>query len=85
MQGWWEGRHSQVGGNGVPLTLLHRQHEVGDLGHQACLVSIVMSMLLGLLQRTEKETAGGECAGVTMGNGSPHLVLYLSRGGVCLP
>lgn len=83
MHGWREGRHSQVGGDGVPLALLHRQHEVGDPGHQACLVSIVMSMLLCQLQGTEKEMAGGECAGVTVGTAVPAW-LYLSRGGVGL-
>lgn len=75
MHGWREGRHSQVGGDGVPLTLLHRQHEVGDLGHQACPVLIVMTMLLCQLQATEKEMAGSECAGVTLGTCSPRLAV----------
>lgn len=45
-----KGRHSQVGGDGVPFPLLHRQHEIGDPEHHARLVLIVLPMLLCQLQ-----------------------------------
>ena len=50
MHGGGEGRHSQVGGDGVPVPLPHGQHEVGDPVHQACLVLILLPMLLRHLQ-----------------------------------
>lgn len=52
---WVKGRqHSQVGGDGVPFPLPHRQHEVGNPEHRARLVLIVCPMLLCQLQLDQR-------------------------------
>ena len=84
MRGGGEGRHSQVGGDGVPIPLLHGQHEVGDPVHQACLVLIVLPMPLRHLQSNQ----GREDRSVVRGSDRGRLLpprLYLGRGWGRLP
>lgn len=74
-----EGRYSQVGGDGVPFPLPHRQHEVGDPGHQAGLVSVVIPMLLSLLQLHQETEDKGWCVG---GPSGTYIVYLLCWAGV---
>lgn len=64
---------SQVGGDGVPFPLPHRQHEVGDPGHRACLVSIVLPMLLCHLQCNQGRDDRSFVCGSDLAHWSPCL------------
>ena len=78
MRGGGEGRHSQVGGDGVPVRLPHGQHEVGDPVHQACLVLIVLAMPLRHLQPNQGRQDRSLVRGSDRGRLLPAR-LYLGR------